>query len=86
MRTRPWRADRSWDEPLDFGGELRDLGCSEAGLLDLERELAVLRSMGKNDALRQRMKLVAVKRGTTIADMLRALFAREFPESPGEDE
>lgn len=36
-------------------------------------------------ALRQRMKLVAVQRGTTIADMLRTLFAREFPESPGEN-
>jgi hypothetical protein len=36
-------------------------------------------------ALRQRMKLVAVKRGTTVADMLRALFAREFPENQGED-
>lgn len=35
-------------------------------------------------ALRQRMKLIAVQRGTTVADMLRTLFAREFPESSGE--
>lgn len=34
-------------------------------------------------ALRRRMKLVAVTRGTTVADMLRALFAREFPDEPG---
>jgi hypothetical protein len=36
-------------------------------------------------ALRQRMKLVAVQRGTTVADMLRTLFAREFPDSSGDD-
>ena len=35
-------------------------------------------------ALRQRMKLVAVPRGTYVADMPRTLFAREFPESQGE--
>lgn len=35
-------------------------------------------------ALRRRMKLVAVTRGTTVADMLRALFAREFPDDAGE--
>ncbi|CAN5726491.1 MAG: hypothetical protein V4472_10175 [Pseudomonadota bacterium] len=36
-------------------------------------------------ALRQRMKLVAVQRRTTVADMLRTLFAREFPEFAGEE-
>lgn len=36
-------------------------------------------------ALRQRMKLVAVQRRTTVADMARALFEREFPDSSGED-
>jgi hypothetical protein len=35
--------------------------------------------------LRRRLKLVAVQRGTTVADMLRTLFAREFSEKPGED-
>ena len=35
-------------------------------------------------ALRRRMKLVAVTRGTTVADMLRALFAREFPDDIGD--
>ena len=36
-------------------------------------------------ALRQRMKLVAVQRRTTVADMARALFEREFPNISGED-
>lgn len=36
-------------------------------------------------ALRQRLKLAAVTRGETIADMLRALFEREFPDISGED-
>lgn len=34
-------------------------------------------------ATRTRLKLAAVQRGETVADMLRALIAREFPE-PGE--
>ncbi len=32
-------------------------------------------------ALRGRIKIVAFRRGLTVADMLRELLAREFPES-----
>jgi hypothetical protein len=34
--------------------------------------------------MRRRLKLVALGRGQTLADMLRELLAREFPDSPGE--
>ncbi|TIW31888.1 MAG: hypothetical protein E5V72_33195, partial [Mesorhizobium sp.] len=33
--------------------------------------------------LRGRIKIVAFQRGQTVADMLRDLLAREFPESQG---
>lgn len=35
--------------------------------------------------LRQRLKVAALTRRVTVADMLRALFEREFPVTPGED-
>ncbi|MBB2206464.1 ribbon-helix-helix protein [Gluconacetobacter takamatsuzukensis] len=35
-------------------------------------------------ALRARLKVAAFQRGMTVADMLRALLAREFPENPGD--
>ena len=34
--------------------------------------------------LRGRIKIVAFRRGVTVADMLRDLFAREFPADPGD--
>ena len=34
-------------------------------------------------ALRGRIKVVAFRRGLTVADMLRALLAREFPDEGG---
>lgn len=34
--------------------------------------------------LRRRLKLVALQRGQTVADMLRALFEREFPHDQGD--
>lgn len=34
--------------------------------------------------LRRRLKLAALTRGTSVADMLRALLAREFPDHPGD--
>lgn len=34
--------------------------------------------------LRSRIKIVAFRRGVTVADMLRDLFAREFPTDPGD--
>ncbi|WP_395698477.1 hypothetical protein [Methylocella sp.] len=35
-------------------------------------------------ALRGRIKVVAFQRGITVADMLRDLLAREFPDTSGE--
>jgi hypothetical protein len=37
-----------------------------------------------NPALRGRIKVAAFQRGITVAEMLRELFAREFPADPGE--
>lgn len=34
--------------------------------------------------LRGRIKIAAFQRGQTVADMLRDLLVREFPESPGD--
>ena len=34
--------------------------------------------------LRGRIKIAAFQRGVTVADMLRDLLAREFPEDPGD--
>jgi hypothetical protein len=34
--------------------------------------------------LRARIKIAAFRRGVTVADMLRELFAREFPANPGD--
>ncbi len=34
--------------------------------------------------MRGRIKIAAFQRGQTVADMLRALFEREFPPPPGE--
>ncbi len=35
-------------------------------------------------ALRGRIKIAAFQRGITVADMLRALLAREFPDTDGD--
>jgi hypothetical protein len=35
-------------------------------------------------ALRGRIKVAAFRRGITVADILRELLAREFPDDPGE--
>ncbi|WP_091685236.1 hypothetical protein [Methylocapsa palsarum] len=35
--------------------------------------------------LRGRIKLAAFRRSVTVADMLRELLAREFPQSPGDE-
>ncbi|RCS23818.1 hypothetical protein DUT91_11110 [Phyllobacterium salinisoli] len=34
--------------------------------------------------MRGRIKIAAFQRGQTVADMLRALFEREFPPAPGD--
>jgi len=34
--------------------------------------------------MRGRIKIAAFQRGATVADMLRELFAREFPNPPGD--
>jgi hypothetical protein len=36
--------------------------------------------------MRGRIKIAAFQRGVTVADMLRELLAREYPEAKGEDQ
>jgi hypothetical protein len=36
-------------------------------------------------ALRGRIKIAAFQRGETVADMLRALLTREFPDADGDN-
>ena len=73
--SRPGDADR-WIKAADGPADTRPIA---AGGFTARLTIDV------TPALRQRMKLVAVQRGTTVADMLRTLFAREFPESSGEN-
>jgi hypothetical protein len=73
--ARPGDADR-WIKASDADGAQRAPAASA---------FTARLTIDVTPELRQRMKLAAVLRGTTIADMLRALFAREFPEQQGEN-
>ena len=73
--SRPGDADR-W---------IRAANTPGGGIANAADRFTARLTIDVTPALRRRMKLVAVQRGTTVADMLRALFAREFPESSGED-
>ncbi|WP_404400557.1 hypothetical protein [Pelagibacterium halotolerans] len=59
-----------------------DASPAKAGLAD--RNTARL-TIDVTPELRGRIKVAAFRRGQTVADMLRALLAREFPPSEGED-
>ena len=68
-------ADReSWIKASDTSAERRppDSGFTARLTIDITPEL------------RGRIKIDAFRRGITVADMLRDLFAREFPSNPGE--
>ncbi|RWL93214.1 MAG: hypothetical protein EOR68_24680 [Mesorhizobium sp.] len=64
----------SWIKTPDMPGERgTDIAAFTARLtIDITPEL------------RGRIKIVAFRRGVTVADMLRDLFAREFPADPGD--
>jgi hypothetical protein len=46
-------------------------------------EFAARLTIDVTPALRGRIKVAAFRRGLTVADMLRSLFAREFPDDGG---
>ncbi|MFA5964991.1 MAG: hypothetical protein WC804_13315 [Sphingomonas sp.] len=73
--SRPGDADR-WIKAADVVG---------SGKVGAVAGFTARLTIDVTPALRQRMKLVAVQRGTTVADMARALFEREFPDISGED-
>ena len=71
--ARPGDAE-SWIKANDApGGRSADVSAFTARL-----------TIDVTPALRGRIKVAAFQRGITVADMLRDLFAREFPADPGE--
>ncbi len=72
--ARPGEAER-WIKAPDLAAPLRD-GAGEAFTARLTIDVT--------PTMRRRLKLAALQRGTTVADMLRALLAREFPETEGD--
>jgi hypothetical protein len=57
----------------------RPVSCAEAGA-----EFTARLTIDVTADMRGRIKIAAFQRGQTVADMLRALFEREFPNSEGE--
>ena len=70
--ARPGDAE-SWIKAPDAPGRRSDAPAFTARL-----------TIDVTPALRGRIKVTAFQRGITVADMLRDLFAREFPADPGE--
>jgi hypothetical protein len=71
--TRPRNAE-SWiksPDPAAFGAAAADLYTARL-------------TVDITPALRGRIKIAAFQRGVTVADMLRDLLAREFPDADGE--
>ena len=58
-------------------------GAAEAWVRSAGGEFTARLTIDITPELRGRIKVVAFRRGITVADMLRALFAREFPDSDG---
>lgn len=71
--------------PGDAERWIRSPDVPAAGKSAADRFTARL-TLDVTPAVRRRLKLAAVERGTTVADMLRALLAREFPDASGVQE
>lgn len=71
--ARPGDAE-SWIKAPDASGR----HSNEAGAFTARLTIDI------TPALRGRIKVAAFRRGITVADMLRDIFAREFPADPGE--
>lgn len=84
MSDRPARAGFA-SRPGDADRWIRAADTPDGGKAIAAGGFTARLTIDVTPALRQRMKLIAVQRGTTIADMLRTLFAREFPDNPGDD-
>jgi hypothetical protein len=69
--TRPGAVDRWVKEP-------------ETGRSPVAAEHSARLTIDVTPALRHRLKVAALQRRVTVADMLRELFEREFPVSEGE--
>jgi hypothetical protein len=71
--ARPGDAE-SWIKAPDTSNRRGDEPCAFTARLTID----------VTPALRGRIKVAAFRSGITVADMLRDLFAREFPADPGE--
>jgi hypothetical protein len=66
------------------GAAERWVKTPEAGRAPTADQFTARLTIDVTPELRHRLKLVALQRGQTVADMLRALFEREFPNSQGD--
>ena len=66
--------------PSDPEGWIKSAGHAEAKRPDYSARLTI----DITPELRGRIKIAAFERGVTVADMLRDLLAREFPEPEGD--
>lgn len=71
--TRPGTAE-AWIKKADDSPDRREAASGFTARLTID----------VTPELRGRIKVVAFRRGQTVADMLRDLLAREFPESQGD--
>lgn len=63
----------NWIKTSDAPAPIRSAGYAARLTIDVTPEL------------RGRIKIAAFKKGVTVADMLRALLSREYPEREGND-
>ncbi|MEA3388473.1 MAG: hypothetical protein U9R64_04210 [Pseudomonadota bacterium] len=66
------------------GGAERWIRAPETGRPPAADQYTARLTIDVTPELRHRLKLVALQRGQTVADMLRALFEREFPKGQGD--
>lgn len=69
--------------PTNPDAWIRAAGAEPARMADTSAFTARL-TIDITPELRGRIKIIAFHRGVTVADMLRALLAREFPSTPGD--
>lgn len=82
MNDRPARRGFA-SRPADPEGWIK-AGDTPAGGRDVTATYSARLTVDITPELRGRIKIAAFQRGVTLADMLRALLAREFPPTEGD--
>ncbi|WP_332116670.1 hypothetical protein [Azorhizobium caulinodans] len=75
-------ADNFASRPRDADSWVKAPDCADGATAAGDLFTARL-TVDVTPALRGRIKIAAFRRGETVADMLRALLAREFPDTNG---